>query len=127
MQGKLLYEYAVIRIVPRVERCEFVNTGIILFCRDAAFLKMQYEINDQKIRTLHPEADVPKLRSLLEAFDRVCQGAPGAGTISQLKIPERFRWLTAQRSTMVQVSEVHPGLTADPEKKLRQLFRELVL
>lgn len=127
MQGRLLYEYAVIRIVPRVERSEFINAGIILFCRDAGFLKMQYEINDHKIHTLNPGADIPKLRSLLEAFQRVCNGEPGAGTISGLKIAERFRWLTAQRSTMIQVSEVHPGLTVNPDKKLLQLFTELVL
>lgn len=127
MSGKLLYEYAVIRIVPRVEREEFINCGVILFCKKAAYLNMKYEVSRQKILTLHPAADIDKLRSLLEAFEKVCSGEQGAGKISELKIPERFRWLTARRSTMIQVSEVHPGLTGDPEAKLNQLFDELVL
>lgn len=126
MQERLLYEYAIIRVVPRIERGEFINTGVILFCRDAAFLGMKYEINEKKILSLNPDADISKIRELLLAFERVCCGKPGASDISLLKIADRFRWLTAQRSTMIQVSEVHPGMTLDPEKKLEQLFDELV-
>lgn len=127
MQGKLLYEYAVIRIVPRVEREEFVNAGVILYCKDARFLQMEYEINESRILALNPKADVQKLKLLMMAFKKVCNGDTEGGSISRLNIPERFRWLTAQRSTMIQVSEVHPGLTNDPAKKLKQLFSELVL
>ena len=127
MQEKLLYEYAIIRIVPRVERGEFVNAGVILFCRDAKFLEMKYEVSHAKILALNPEADVDKLKNLLHAFEKVCCGEKGAGNIAELKIADRFRWLTAQRSTMIQVSQVHPGLTSNPEEKLEQLFMELVL
>lgn len=127
MPEKLLYEYAIIRIVPRVEREEFVNAGVILFCRDAKFLRMKYDVNDAKIFALNPEADIDKLKNLLYAFERVCCGEKGAGNIAELKMADRFRWLTAQRSTMIQVSQVHPGLAANPEKKLQQLFIELVL
>lgn len=127
MRDKLLYEYAVIRIVPRVERGEFVNAGVILFCRDAGFLKMLYEVNDQKIQALDPTADIQKLKDLLHAFEKVCCGEPNSGSISTLQLSDRFRWLTAQRSTMIQVSAVHPGLTDNPAEKLEQLFQELVL
>jgi len=127
MQGKLLYEYAVIRIVPRVERGEFVNAGVILFCRDAKFLQMKYEVNEGRIRALNPEADIEKIKELMKAFENICCGQQGAGVISKLRIADRFRWLTAQRSTMIQVSEVHPGLTVDPQRKLNQLYDELVV
>lgn len=127
MREKLLYEYAVIRIVPRVERCEFINAGVILYCRDARYLKMRYEVNENRIIALDPDADITKIRDLLKAFGKVCRGELEAGKIAELKIADRFRWLTAQRSTMIQVSEVHPGLTDDPQKKLEQLFQELIL
>ncbi len=127
MQKKLLYEYAVIRIVPRVERGEFINVGVILFCRDAKFLKMKYEVNSKKLLALNPKADIDKLDSLMHAFEKICCGETKAGSIAGLKMADRFRWLTAQRSTMIQVSEVHPGLANDPEKKLEQLFEQLVL
>lgn len=126
MQERLLYEYAVIRIVPRVERCEFINAGVILFCRDADFLQMKYEVSEKRILALNNGADTEKIKELLGAFEKICNGVRDSGNISLLKKADRFRWLTAQRSTMIQVSEVHPGLTINPAEKLEQLFAELV-
>lgn len=127
MPENLLYEYAVVRIVPRVERGEFINTGIILYSRDAGFLKMCYRLDEDKVRTLYSGADIEKLRSLLRAIESVCHGEAMDSEISKLPPAGRFRWLTAQRSTMIQMSPVHPGLTSDPGKKLKQLFNELIL
>lgn len=127
MQGKLLYEYAVIRIVPRVERSEFINAGVILFCRDAQFLGMRYLVDEGKILAMHAESDIEKMKHLLNAFKDICMGKKEAGVIARAGMADRFRWLTAQRSTLIQVSDVHPGLTSDPNGKLEQLFKEMVL
>lgn len=126
MPGKSLYEYAVIRVVPRVERSEFVNAGVILFSRDLKFLGMKYVVDEKKIKMLDKDADILKIRELLEAFEKVCKGAENSGGIGAMIPADRFRWLTAMRSTLIQTSEVHPGLCNHPEKKLDQLFFELV-
>ena len=88
---------------------------------------MRYEVNEEKIRALDSAADINKITNLLNTFEKICYGMADSGPIGRLDAPERFRWLTAKRSTMIQTSEVHPGLCANPEKKLEQLFRELVL
>lgn len=126
MPDKLLYEYAVIRIVPRVERGEYVNAGVILYCRDAAYLHLRYEVNRQKISTLDSKADIEEISSVLKGFERVCCGNESSGLIGTLKPAERFRWLTAKRSAVVQVSKVHPGFCEDPETELEKLFHNLV-
>lgn len=127
MSVLLLYEYAVIRIVPRVEREEFINSGLILYCREARFLDIRYKVDRKKILALNPEADVQTLTELMVGIEKVCLGDKNGGEIAKLTIAERFRWLTAQRSAMIQVSPVHPGLTSDPKEKLNQLYRELIL
>jgi len=127
MQGKFLYEYAIIRIVPRVERGERINAGIILFCKSKDFLGMLYEVNEAKILALEPTADIDKLKNFMAAFQKICCGEKGSGAIGSLKGAERFRWLTAKRSTLIQISKVHPGFTDDPEKQLKILFEKMVL
>ncbi|WP_207426215.1 DUF3037 domain-containing protein [Pedobacter sp. SYSU D00535] len=127
MQEKHLFEYAVIRVVPRVEREEFLNVGVVLFCAKQKFLKCMYSISASRIQALCNEIDLQELEANLQAFDRICQGGREAGPIGELSPPERFRWLTAARSTVVQASKVHPGLCAAPEQKLQQLFQQLVL
>ncbi|MCO6496323.1 MAG: DUF3037 domain-containing protein [Chitinophagaceae bacterium] len=127
MSEKPLYEYAVIRVVPRVERSEFVNAGVILFSKKASYIGMKYTIDEEKIKALYSEADIEKIKGLLEAFEKICYAEADSGPIGQLDIPERFRWLTAKRSTIIQTSDVHPGLCSNPEKKLQQLYNELVL
>lgn len=126
MQGKLLYEYAIIRIVPRVDRGEYINAGVILYCRDAGYLDMKYEIQENKIIALHANANMEKIGAALLAFHKVCCGNKNSGTIGLLAPSERFRWLTAKRSTIIQVSDVHPGMCDDPASELRKLFHSLV-
>ena len=121
------FEYAVIRVVPRVEREEFVNAGVILFSLESRFLKALVQLDEQRLGALDPEADVSALRDHLRAFEKVCEGAEDGGPIAQMSQRERFRWLVSPRSTMIQVSAVHAGLCEKPEETLEQLFRRLVL
>ena len=127
MQEKHLFEYAVIRIVPRVEREEFVNAGVIVYCSSQRFLKVLYKLNDKKINALSSGTDVSELEIYLQALDKICQGAKGSGTIGSFPVASRFRWLTATRSSVVQSSKVHPGFCTDPQHTLEELFKNLVL
>lgn len=127
MPEKYLFEYAVIRIVPKVEREEFVNVGIILYCRDQRFLQTMYTLNENRLRALDPKADIPEIKSYLEAFEKISRGAKEGGPIAQLDIASRFRWLTAQRSTILQTSRVHPGFCKNPQEALIRLHEQLVI
>lgn len=127
MQDKLLFEYAVIRVVPRVEREEFLNVGIILFCKAKSYLRCIYKLNHGKLSVLCPALDCADVEGHLQAFEAVCKGGKGAGAIAALDLPSRFRWLTATRSTVVQTSKVHPGLCADPDETVQKLFEQLVM
>lgn len=126
MSARQLYEYAIIRIVPRVERGERINVGIILFCTSQKYLGMLYEVNEERIRAIQPEADIDEIKNVLDGFEKVCCGVDNSGTIGALKPAERFRWLTATRSTLIQISEVHPGFTTNPVETLKTLFEKLV-
>src|SRR6218665_2030721 len=110
MQQNKLYEYAVIRIVPRVEREEFINAGIILFCKKEKYLKCKYEVHEEKLRCLYADTDIDFIKKNLKAFENIALGKEAGSPISSLDMPERFRWLTATRSTVIQASKVHPGL-----------------
>jgi hypothetical protein len=127
MQGNNLFEYAVIRVVPRVEREEFFNVGVILYCQRPPFLQMMFTLDEQKLRTLHPQLDMEELKNHLYAFEQICLGKKEGGPISYLDIASRFRWLTATRSTVVQASKVHPGLCDDAGETLKKLHARLVL
>ena len=127
MQDKHLYEYAVIRVVPRVEREEFVNAGVVVFCKRQKFIKMLYTVNEQKILMLSPEADNDQIRLNLQSFEKIANGAKDGGPIALLNIPERFRWLTAVRSSVIQTSRPHPGFCSDMEQLTQKLFENLVL
>ena len=127
MQDKHLYEYAVIRVVPRVEREEFINAGIILFCKRQKFIKMLYTIDEAKLAILDTELDTEQLRKNLESFEKIAHGSKDGGPIAQMETPERFRWLTAVRSSVIQTSRPHPGFCNHPEEKANQLFNDLVL
>lgn len=120
---KHLYEYAVIRVVPRVEREEFFNVGIILYCKSLGFLEVDYRIDPEKFRGFCAGMDVQDLDAYLQTFRKV---AGGEGPIGKLPLAERFRWLSATRSTVLQTSRIHPGLAEDPSRKLKQLMQELV-
>jgi hypothetical protein len=125
------FDYAILRVVPRVEREEFVNTGVILFCLERDFLSARVTVDEARLRALWPglqeEADLEQIRQHLEAIPRTCAGGPDAGPIGKLSQRERFRWLVAPRSTMIQVSPVHSGLTAAPQAALDEIFARVVL
>jgi hypothetical protein len=120
------FDYAVIRVVPRVERQEFLNAGVILFCLEWRFLGARVHVDEKRLRALWPDIDVDVVRQHLDAFPRICQGDAGAGPIARLSQRERFHWLVAPRSTVIQVSPVHSGLCEAPEAKLEQLFQQFV-
>jgi hypothetical protein len=127
MQEKHLYEYAVLRVMPRVEREEFMNVGVVVYCAKQRFLKVLYQLDESRLICLCPRLDITELKAYLEAFERICAAAPGSGTIGKLTIAERFRWLTATRSTILQTSKVHPGFCSEPGAALEKLFAQKVL
>jgi hypothetical protein len=127
MQDKYLFEYAVIRIVPRVEREEFLNVGIVLYCRDLKFLQCIFTRNRDKINALCADIDCTEVEDHLRSFEKISHGDKDGGPIALLDIASRFRWLTATRSTVVQTSKVHPGFCEDPKETLEKLYRQLVL
>lgn len=127
MPDKHLFEYAVIRVVPRVEREEFLNVGVILYCRQTRFLQTLFSIDEQRLSIFSNKIDPDELRALLCAFEQICLGTAAGGPIGRLDIASRFRWLTATRSTIVQTSKVHPGFSVNPVDTLERLHRELVL
>lgn len=128
MPEQHLYEYAVIRVVPRVAREEFINAGVVLYCSRKKFLQALYVTDEARLSALCPSLDIAETTAYLDAFARICVGGKAAGTIGALGPAERFRWLTATRSTIVQCSKVHPGFCgADPAATLDRLFQQLVL
>ncbi len=127
MQDKHLYEYAVIRVLPRVEREEFLNVGIILFCKKEKFLKVLYQLDESRLRCLAEDFDLEQIQNNLESFEKICLGKKDGGPIAQLDVPSRFRWLTAVRSSVIQTSRPHPGMCCDLEETAKRLFKELVL
>ncbi len=127
MQEKHLFEYAVIRIVPCVEKEEFINAGIILYCASKKFLDVIYKINTSKLKAIAAELDVDEIEKRLNAFVQVAKGEKQGGAIAALPLASRFRWLAATKSTVVQTSPVHPGLCFDPHDTMMQLFEKIVL
>lgn len=122
MQNRSTFEYAVIRYVPRVEREEFLNVGVILFSKRKRYLGIRFRIDEARILAFYPEADLEQLRDYLAAWRDICAGAPNGGKIGEFDLPSRFRWLVASRSTIIQSSKTHPGLCNDPETALDKLF-----
>ncbi|MCJ8210047.1 DUF3037 domain-containing protein [Mucilaginibacter sp. RS28] len=127
MPERHLFEYAVIRVVPRVEREEFLNVGVILYCKQRKFLQLRCNVDENRLQALCCDLDLDELKSHLNAFEQICIGSKTGGPIAQLEPAERFRWLTAYRSTIVQASRVHPGLCIEPEATLEKLYAQLVL
>lgn len=127
MQDLNLFEYAVIRVVPRVERDEFINTGVILYCAKKKFLKAAYVLDKDRVSNFAPKLDIEDIQCYLDSLKLICEGSIASGPIGQFDLPSRFRWLTAMRSTVVQTSRVHPGFCLDPDQKLIQLMEEQVL
>lgn len=126
MQDRYLFEYAVLRIVPRVEREEFINTGVVLYCPKQKFLQCRFRMNEARIQALCRRTDTIEIAGYLHAFEQVCIGNPAAGPIAKLPLAGRFRWLTATRSTILQTSKVHTGLCTDAAAMLEHIFRQQV-
>ncbi len=114
------------RVVPRVDREEFVNAGAIVFCRERDFLAARVELDPARVRALAPDADLAVIEEHLRAIPAICAGGEGSGPIGRLSARERFRWLVAPRSTVVQTSPVHAGLCEDPGKALDDLVARMV-
>lgn len=126
MSERLAFDYAIVQVVPRVERDERLNAGVILFCPAAGYLGCAIHLDEARLRALAPDADLPAVAAQLDAIRAVCAGDPAAGPIARLSPSERFHWLSAPRSTGVQPSPVHAGICDDPAAALQRLFRSVV-
>ncbi len=127
MQQEHLFEYAVIRVVPRVEREEFLNIGVILYCAKQKFLRAKYLLDEVRLHAFAPDLDIADLKEHICSMERICIGDADAGPIGKLDMASRFRWLTATRSTIVQTSKVHPGFCVEAMETLERLFAQLVV
>ncbi len=127
MQDRTTYEYAIIRIVPKVERAEFFNVGVILFSKRKKFLDVKYYISKKKLEAFSSELEWELLDNYLKSWKLICDGEPDSGAIGKLELADRFRWLAAPRSTIIQSSKTHPGLCCDPKKELDDIFEKYVL
>lgn len=121
------YDYAILRIVPRAERGEFVNAGVILHSSEQPYLRSRVHLDRNRLAALWPDLDLELVEPHLEAFPRICEGDPGAGPIARLSRRERFHWLVSPRSTIIQVSPVHSGVSASLDATLDELFQQLVV
>ena len=126
MRAQSSYDYAIVRVVPRVERGEFVNAGVILFCRTRRFLGARIALDASRLAALAPQLDIPEVNRHLAIIPLVCAGGVEAGPIGLLPLADRFHWLVAPRSAMIQTSPVHSGLCDAPEAALEQLLDALV-
>lgn len=120
------FDYAVVRLVPRVEREEFMNVGVILYCLSRGFLGAKVELDEARLKAFAPEVDVEEVRAHLESLPRVCAGGRAGGPIGRLSQKERFHWLVAPRSTIIQTGPVHSGLCEDPAAALEHLMDRMV-
>lgn len=126
MRARASYDYASVRVVPRVDREEFVNAGVIVFCLSRDFLEARVQVDERRLLALSPDIDLALVRRHLEAIPKICAGDQDAGPIARLSRRERFHWLVAPRSTIIQVSPVHSGMCDSPESAVDDLFRRLV-
>jgi hypothetical protein len=124
--GRDVFEYAVLRVVPRVERGELINAGVVVYCRARSFVTARIHLDEARLRALDPSADVAGVRAALRAVEGVCHGGEQAGQAAGDDAGRRFRWLVAPRSTVVQPGPVHTGLTADAEAEAERLLDLLV-
>jgi len=123
---KFRYDYAVIRVVPKVDREEFINAGVIVSCPDLSFLEARIRLNEARLFALDPTVDLELVRKHLASIPTICRGGDGAGTIGQLPQRQRFHWLVAPRSTVIQTSPVHTGRCDDPAAALDHLLATIV-
>ena len=126
MQDKFLFEYAVLRVVPMVEREEFLNVGVIMLCSSQRFLQCTCHFDEDRLKAFSKDVDIDLVKARLKAFEEICAGSVAGGPIGLLPLASRFRWLTAARSTILQTSAVHPGLCEDAGTTLKRLHTQLV-
>lgn len=126
MQDHHFYDYAVIRVVPKVDREEFINVGIIISCPERNFLKVKIELDEKRLKIFDPELDIGLLKSHLKAIEEVTEGNQYGGSIGRLSKRERFHWLTSPKSTIIQTSPVHSGYCKDPDETLENLVKKMV-
>ncbi|MEU6117416.1 DUF3037 domain-containing protein [Streptomyces sp. NPDC047117] len=124
--GRDVFEYALLRVVPRVERGEMINAGVVVYCHARRFVEARTHLDEARLRALDPSVDVEGVRAALSAVEGVCCGGERAGQAAADDVGRRFRWLIAPRSTIVQPGPVHTGLTADPSKEAERLLDLLV-
>lgn len=127
MQEQDRYEYAVIRFVPRVEREEFVNVGLAMMCKRRRWIRVALALNENRIRALSPDADLEVLGRQLQSFVDIAEGKKSAGPVAAYPVEERFRWLSAVKSSVIQTSRPHPGLTPDLDLTFSRLLSDLIL
>lgn len=126
MRAPCSYDYAIIRVVPRVDREEFINVGVIVSCPALDYLAARIELDEARLRALHPGIDLDTVRQNLESIPAICAGGPGSGPIGRLTPRERFHWLVAPRSTMIQTSSVHTGRCDQPSQVMENLLEKMV-
>lgn len=126
MPAECAYDYAIVRVVPRVDRGEMINVGIILSCPDSDFIAARIEVDDTRLLALDPSLDIVTIRAHLETIPAICDGRPDAGPIAALPARQRFYWLVSPRSTVIQVSPVHTGRAADPVAALERLMDRMI-
>jgi Protein of unknown function (DUF3037) len=126
MPSTKIYEYAILRLVPRVERGEYINLGVVLYCKHHKTLGFISSLNPSRTQALFADIDIKEIEMHLLAFDKICRATADSGPIGQLDQASRFRWLTAKRSTCLQTSEVHTGYCTDPKQALQKIFNEMV-
>ena len=127
MSVRTLYEYAVVRVVPRVEREEFINVGVALYCKKYRYAEFKFHLDETKLKAMYTDLDIDEIRKHLESFQKICAGEKSYGKIANLEQAERFRWLTANRSTIIQSSPTHTGLCLSAENTHEDLIKRLVL
>lgn len=126
MPERSVFNYAIIRVVPHVEREEFINVGVVLFCKPRRFLDARIQLDRARLAAISPELDIAMVQTQFDLIPRICAGGKTAGPIGELSPEERFRWITSPRSTSIQFSPVHAGLADDPRAALDDLFEKLV-
>jgi hypothetical protein len=126
VSGRNAFQYTILRVVPRVERGERINVGVVLYCPQRRFIATRIELDEPRLAALDPTLDPTAVREPLEAIAAVVAGDPSGGALAELSASERFGWVAAQASTVIQPSEVHTGLTEDPGRTLEHLFGSLV-
>lgn len=126
MPNRYTFEYAIVRLVPKVEREEFFNIGVILFCKRLKFLGVKFEVSPIKLKAFTSELEMEDVVEYLKSWNHICDGKSNGGAVAQFELADRFRWLASSRSTIIQSSKTHPGLCIDPQSELEDIFEKYV-